>query len=58
MAQALLTGSAPEINDTTTYDNGTGVVPSYLLVPYFVDINNWREMLIDSGYYAPGTFTE
>jgi hypothetical protein len=30
-------GGEPEINDTTTYDNGVKVVPSYLLEPVSVD---------------------
>jgi len=52
MVDALLGGGAPEINDTTTYDNGIKVVPSYLLEPVSVDISNWEEALIDSGYYT------
>ena len=52
MADALLTGSEPEINDTTTYDNGVKVVPSYLLEPLSVDSSNWEELLIGSGYYT------
>lgn len=31
MAEAILKGEKPEINDTSTYDNGVKVVPSYLL---------------------------
>jgi putative multiple sugar transport system substrate-binding protein len=27
-------------------------VPSYLLVPVSVDINNWEKVLVDSGYYT------
>jgi putative multiple sugar transport system substrate-binding protein len=52
MVDALLGGGEPEINDTTTYDNGVKVVPSYLLEPISVDINNWEEVLIGSGYYT------
>ncbi len=51
MAEAILEGSEPEINDTETYDNGEKIVPSYLLIPIYVDINNWEEQLIDSGYH-------
>jgi putative multiple sugar transport system substrate-binding protein len=51
MVQALLEGGQPEINDTKTYDNGVKVVPSYLLEPVSVDIDNWEEILIGSGYY-------
>ncbi len=52
MVQAVLGGSEPEINDTTTYDNGVKVVPSYLLEPVSVDLSNWEEALIGSGYYT------
>ncbi len=52
MVDALLQGSEPEINDTTTYDNGVKVVPSYLLEPVAVDESNWEKVLIDSGYYT------
>jgi putative multiple sugar transport system substrate-binding protein len=50
MAEALLKGETPETNDTTTYDNGVKVVPSYLLTPYIVTMDNYKELLIDSGY--------
>lgn len=36
----------------TTYDNGTGVIPSYLCEPVFADASNYKELLIDSGYYT------
>ncbi|MGY4750223.1 multiple monosaccharide ABC transporter substrate-binding protein [Pannonibacter sp. Q-1] len=52
MAEALLGGSEPEINDTTTYDNGVKVVPSYLLEPVSVDASNYEEILVGSGYYT------
>ena len=52
MVDALLTGSEPEINDTSTYDNGVKVVPSYLLEPVSVDATNWEDILIGSGYYT------
>ena len=52
MVEAILEGGEPEINDTTTYDNGIKVVPSYLLEPVSVDINNYKEVLIGSGYYT------
>ncbi|MBX3577708.1 MAG: sugar-binding protein [Rhizobiaceae bacterium] len=50
LVDAVLSGGTPEVNDTKTYDNGVKVVPSYLLVPYSVDVNNYKEMVIDSGY--------
>ncbi|MFC0244057.1 multiple monosaccharide ABC transporter substrate-binding protein [Falsochrobactrum ovis] len=58
MVDALLKGSEPEINDTKTYDNGVKIVPSYLLKPVSVDKSNWKEALIDSGYYTADQFPE
>jgi len=57
MADALLKGGTPEVNNTTDYDNGTKVVPSYLLEPVIVDKNNYRQVLIDSGYYTEADLT-
>jgi putative multiple sugar transport system substrate-binding protein len=51
MVDAVVTGKAPEINDTKTYNNGVKVVPSYLLKPVSVDAGNWKEVLVGSGYY-------
>ena len=42
----------PPINDKKTYNNGTGVIPSYLCDPVFGDINNYKALLIDTGYYT------
>lgn len=50
MVDAVLAGTEPEINDTTTYDNNVKIVPSYLLVPYTVTVENYQELVIDSGY--------
>ena len=52
MADALLAGSEPEINDTKTYNNGVKVVPSYLLEPVSVDMSNWEDVILGSGYYT------
>ena len=52
MVDAALSGAEVPINNTTTYTNGVKFVPSYLLVPHSVDATNWRELLIDSGYYT------
>ncbi|MBR4169273.1 MAG: sugar-binding protein [Lachnospiraceae bacterium] len=52
MVGQILNGETVDVNDTTTYDNGTGVIPSYLCEPVFADINNYKELLIDSGYYT------
>ena len=52
MVDAIMHGGEPPINDTETYDNGTRVVPAYLCEPVFADINNYKKLLIDSGYYT------
>ncbi len=50
MVEALLNGTEPEINDTETYNNNVKVVPSYLLIPYTVTVDNYQELILDSGY--------
>lgn len=52
MLEAILEGEEAEVNDRETYDNGEKIVPSYLLKPISVDIDNYEEVLIDSGYYS------
>lgn len=52
MVQAVLEGKEPEINDTTTYNNNVITVPSYLCTPVPVDADNYKEVLVDSGYYS------
>jgi len=52
MVQAILSGQEPTINDTETYDNGVKVVPTFLSAPVFADINNYYELLVESGYYT------
>ncbi|MGY3261647.1 putative multiple sugar transport system substrate-binding protein [Frigoribacterium sp. 2355] len=52
MADDLLTGKTPETNDDKTYDNGVKVVPTYLFQPTIVTKDNYKEVLIDSGYYT------
>ncbi len=56
MVDALLSGEEVPVNDTETYENGVKVVPSYLLIPVSVDINNWEAALIETGYYTAGQF--
>jgi putative multiple sugar transport system substrate-binding protein len=50
--QAFLGGTQPEANDTTTYDNGVKVVPSYLLPIETVYADNIQSALVDSGYWT------
>lgn len=51
-AQALLAGEEPEANNTTDYDNGVKVVPSYLLDVVTVTADNITEALVDTGYWT------
>lgn len=52
MVDAIMQNKEVIVNDTETYDNGVKVVPSFLCEPIFADKNNYKEILIDSGYYT------
>ncbi|KZX20415.1 putative multiple sugar transport system substrate-binding protein [Rathayibacter tanaceti] len=52
MAQAVLEGTEPEVNDTETYDNGKKVVPAFLLDPVIVTKDQIQSVLVDGGYYT------
>ncbi|MFS2177382.1 multiple monosaccharide ABC transporter substrate-binding protein [Rhizobium pisi] len=52
MVDAVMSGKEPEVNDKKTYDNGVKVVPSYLLKPVAVDKTNYKQILVDGGYYT------
>ena len=52
MVQAVLEGAEPEINDTEQYNNGKIVVPSYLCTPVAVDKDNYKEIIVEGGYYT------
>ena len=52
MVDAILAGEEVPVNDTETYDNGTGIIPSFLCEPVAVTVDNYKEILIDSGYYT------
>lgn len=51
MVTAIIEGKEVPVNDTESYDNGKGIVPTYLCQPVFADQDNYKEVLIDSGYY-------
>jgi putative multiple sugar transport system substrate-binding protein len=51
MVGQILKGETVDVNDEKTYDNGVKIVPSFLCEPVFADVNNYKELLIDSGYY-------
>ena len=52
MVGQILAGEEVDVNDTETYDNNVKVIPSFLCDPVFADANNYKEILIDSGYYT------
>ncbi|MFE9607473.1 multiple monosaccharide ABC transporter substrate-binding protein [Streptomyces sp. NPDC006012] len=54
MVDDVLNGKKPQVNDVKTYDNGSKVVPAYLLQPVSVDKTNYTKELIDTGYYSAG----
>ena len=56
MVDAILSGKKPAINDEKTYNNGQKVVPTFLLKPMKVDVENWRAALVTSGYYKADQF--
>jgi putative multiple sugar transport system substrate-binding protein len=52
MVSAILNGTSVPVNDTETYNNNKKVVPSFLCDPVFASIDNYEELLLDSGYYT------
>ena len=52
MVGQILSGETVDVNDTETYNNNKIVVPSFLCEPVFADVNNYKELLVDSGYYT------
>lgn len=52
MADTVLKGGKPEVNNTTDYNNGVKVVPSELLQPVTVYKDNVQKTIIDTGYYT------
>lgn len=52
MVDAIMQGQEVEINDEITYNNGTGIIPSFLCDPVVCTKDNYKELLIDSGYYT------
>jgi putative multiple sugar transport system substrate-binding protein len=52
MVSQIVKNETVDVNDTKTYDNRKKVVPTFLCEPVFADKNNYKEILIDSGYYT------
>jgi putative multiple sugar transport system substrate-binding protein len=52
MTVAVLNDEKPQVNNEKDYDNGTFVVPSYLLESQIVVKDNVSEILVESGYWT------
>lgn len=56
----MINGTTPKAGDAyeTTFNNGVKDVTAYLIAPEAVDINNYKEILFDSGYYSEDMLDE
>jgi putative multiple sugar transport system substrate-binding protein len=52
MVDAIMAKKTVPVNDTATYSNGVKVVPSFLCEPVFADKDNYKALLLDTGYYT------
>lgn len=52
MVRQIMGGESVDVNDTELYNNNKKIVPAYLCDPVFCDANNYKELLIDSGFYT------
>ena len=52
MTTQILEGQNVDVNDNSTYNNGSKIVPAYLCTAVVVTIDNYKSILIDSGYYT------
>ncbi|GAB3816959.1 multiple monosaccharide ABC transporter substrate-binding protein [Micromonospora zhanjiangensis] len=57
MADQVLKGQKPEVNNEKDYENGNKIVPTYLLQPVIVDKTNYQKELIESGYLTQSQLT-
>ena len=58
LADDILWGKTPTVNDTTRYDNEVKIVPASICKPIYVDKDNYSEVLVRSGYYKAEDFNE
>jgi len=47
----ILMNKQPKINDTTRYFNGAKTVPTSICKSIYVDIDNYKDVLVRGGYY-------
>ena len=52
MASQVMNGQKVDVTDTDTYNNGKKDISSYLCSPVFVTVDNYKTILVDSGYYT------
>ena len=52
MVSQVMNGQKVDVNDTDTYNNGKKDISSYLCSPVFVTVDNYKTILVDSGYYT------
>ena len=52
MVGQILNGEEVDVNDEETYNNNVITVPSFLCEPVFADVDNYEELLLESGYYT------
>ncbi|MCL2544742.1 MAG: sugar-binding protein [Clostridia bacterium] len=58
MVDDILLKKPVETNDSKTYHNNINIVPTYICKPVLVDKNNYKNILVDSGYYEMSDFAE
>jgi putative multiple sugar transport system substrate-binding protein len=54
MIDDIIVKKSAAVNDTKTYDNGVKIVPTYICTPIYVDKDNYKQVLVQSGYYNEG----
>ncbi|WGD37196.1 multiple monosaccharide ABC transporter substrate-binding protein [Lysinibacter sp. HNR] len=52
MIKQIASGEEVEVNDTTTYNNGEKIVPSFLITPEVVVKEDVKTKLVDSGFVS------
>ena len=52
MASQIMKGETVDVNDTKNWDNNVMIVPTFLCSPDVVTGSNYKEKLIDAGYYT------
>lgn len=56
----MIKGETPEAGDAyeTTFNNGVKDVTAFLIAPEVIDVNNYQEVLFDTGYYTEDMLDE